>query len=139
MAIAVLYMGIYPKPFTDVMRVGRDPAATRCRLETVRQDNDAIPNRFTPWRHRKSSCWFSAWLSLLVDAVSNHPERKPTFLLTMLALGVLTVVSALMNGVTEFDLQWPVRHRQASHLLKIASYIAVAVTLVGASARLRTT
>ena len=32
---------------------------------------------------------------LLVDAVSNHPERKPTFWLTMLALGVLTVVSAM--------------------------------------------
>ena len=38
---------------------------------------------------------------LLIDAVSNHPERKPTFLLTMLALGVLTVVSAVQwkNGV----------------------------------------
>lgn len=69
---------------------------------------------------------------LLVDAVSNHPERKPTFWLTMLALGVLTVVSAMQwsagvkgktfNGLYVTD--------ELSHLLKIASYVAVAVTLV---------
>ncbi|MBP6705937.1 NADH-quinone oxidoreductase subunit NuoN [Achromobacter sp. Marseille-Q0513] len=69
---------------------------------------------------------------LLVDAVSNHPERKPTFWLTMLALGVLTVVSVMQwnagvkgktfNGLYVTD--------ELSHLLKIASYVAVAVTLV---------
>ncbi|MFY3130611.1 NADH-quinone oxidoreductase subunit NuoN [Achromobacter ruhlandii] len=69
---------------------------------------------------------------LLVDAVSNHPERKPTFLLTMLALGVLTVVSALQwkNGVTGSTFNGLYITDELSHLLKIASYIAVAVTLV---------
>ncbi|WP_107315949.1 NADH-quinone oxidoreductase subunit NuoN [Achromobacter xylosoxidans] len=69
---------------------------------------------------------------LLVDAVSNHPERKPTFLLTMLALGVLTVVSALQwkNGVTGSTFNGLYVTDELSHLLKIASYIAVAVTLV---------
>ncbi|WP_063581984.1 NADH-quinone oxidoreductase subunit NuoN [Achromobacter ruhlandii] len=69
---------------------------------------------------------------LLVDAVSNHPERKPTFLLTMLALGVLTVVSALQwkNGVTGSTFNGLYVTDELSHLLKVASYIAVAVTLV---------
>ncbi|RBL80046.1 NADH-quinone oxidoreductase subunit NuoN [Streptomyces cavourensis] len=69
---------------------------------------------------------------LLVDAVSNHPERKPTFLLTMLALGVLTVVSALQwkNGVAGSTFNGLYVTDELSHLLKIASYIAVAVTLV---------
>ena len=69
---------------------------------------------------------------LLIDAVSTHPERKPTFILTLLALGVLTVVSLVQwnsgavgrtfNGLYVAD--------NLSHLLKVASYIAVAVTLV---------
>lgn len=69
---------------------------------------------------------------LLVDAVSNHPERKPTFLLTMLALGVLTVVSVLQwkNGVTGSTFNGLYVTDDLSHLLKIASYLAVAVTLV---------
>ncbi len=69
---------------------------------------------------------------LLVDAVSNHPERKPTFLLTLLALGVLTVVSALQwkNGVAGSTFHGLYVTDELSHLLKIASYIAVAVTLV---------
>lgn len=69
---------------------------------------------------------------LLVDAVSNHPERKPTFLLTLLALGVLTVVSALLwkNGVAGSTFNGLYVTDELSHLLKIASYIAVAVTLV---------
>ncbi|KGD95908.1 NADH:ubiquinone oxidoreductase subunit N [Achromobacter sp. RTa] len=69
---------------------------------------------------------------LLVDAVSNHPERKPTFLLTMLTLGVLTVVSALQwkNGVTGSTFNGLYVADELSHLLKIASYIAVAATLV---------
>ncbi|QKH34403.1 NADH-quinone oxidoreductase subunit NuoN [Achromobacter pestifer] len=69
---------------------------------------------------------------LLVDAVSNHPERKPTFLLTMLALGVLTVVSALQwkNGVAGSTFNGLYVTDELSHLLKIASYIAVAATLV---------
>jgi NADH-quinone oxidoreductase subunit N len=69
---------------------------------------------------------------LLVDAVSNHPERKPTFLLTMLALGVLTVVSVLQwkNGTVGSTFNGLYVADELSHLLKIASYIAVAVTLV---------
>lgn len=69
---------------------------------------------------------------LLVDAVSNHPERKPTFLLTLLALGVLTVVSALQwkNGVAGSTFNGLYVTDELSHLLKIASYIAVAATLV---------
>ncbi|CAB3677273.1 NADH-quinone oxidoreductase subunit NuoN [Achromobacter pestifer] len=69
---------------------------------------------------------------LLVDAVSNHPERKPTFLLTLLALGVLTVVSAVQwkNGVAGKTFHGLYVTDELSHLLKIASYIAVAATLV---------
>lgn len=69
---------------------------------------------------------------LLVDAVSNHPERKPTFLLTMLALGVLTVVSAVQwsNGAVGSTFHGLYVADELSHLLKIASYIAVAVTLI---------
>lgn len=69
---------------------------------------------------------------LLIDAVSNHPERKPTFLLTMLALGVLTVVSAVQwkNGVAGSTFNGLYVTDELSHLLKIASYLAVAVTLV---------
>jgi len=69
---------------------------------------------------------------LLIDAVSSHPERKPTFVLSLLALGVLTVVSLVQwndgavgptfNGLYVAD--------NLSHLLKIASYLAVAATLV---------
>lgn len=69
---------------------------------------------------------------LLVDAVSNHPERKPTFLLTLLALGVLTVVSAFQwkNGVAGATFHGLYVTDELSHLLKIASYIAVGATLV---------
>ncbi len=69
---------------------------------------------------------------LLIDAVSNHPERKPTFLLTMLALGVLTVVSAVQwkNGVVGSTFNGLYVTDELSHLLKIASYLAVAVTLI---------
>ncbi len=69
---------------------------------------------------------------LLIDAVSNHPERKPTFLLTMLALGVLTVVSAVQwkNGVAGSTFNGLYVTDELSHLLKIASYLAVAVTLI---------
>src|SRR5690606_11784987 len=69
---------------------------------------------------------------LLIDAVSTHPSRKPTFVLALLALGVVTVVSLLQwnsgtvgrtfNGLYVAD--------NLSHLLKVASYIAVAVTLI---------
>ncbi|MCP2516693.1 NADH-quinone oxidoreductase subunit NuoN [Achromobacter mucicolens] len=69
---------------------------------------------------------------LLIDAVSNHPERKPTFLLTMLALGVLTVVSAVQwnNGVAGSTFNGLYVTDELSHLLKIASYLAVGVTLI---------
>src|SRR3546814_212075 len=69
---------------------------------------------------------------LLVDAVSNHPERKPTFLLTLLVLGALTVVSAVqwMNGVAGATFHGLYVTDELSHLLKIASYIAVGATLV---------
>jgi len=69
---------------------------------------------------------------LLIDAVSNHPERKPTFLLTMLALGVLTVVSAVQwkNGVAGSTFDGLYVTDELSHLLKIASYLAVGVTLI---------
>lgn len=69
---------------------------------------------------------------LLIDAFSSSPERKPAFLLTLLTLGVLTVVSLVQwnsgaagrtfNGLYVAD--------NLSHLLKVASYIAVAVTLI---------
>ncbi len=69
---------------------------------------------------------------LLVDAVSTHPERKPTFWLTILSLVVLTVVSAVQwsSGVAGKTFNGLYVADGLSHLLKISSYIAVAVTLI---------
>ena len=69
---------------------------------------------------------------LLLDAISQHATRKATYLLTMATLVALTVVSVLQwqagvkgrtfNGLYVAD--------NFAHLMKVASYIAVAVTLV---------
>ena len=69
---------------------------------------------------------------LIVDAISTHPERKPTFFLSIAALAVLTVVSALQwhNGVTGRTFNGLYVVDPLAHLLKITSYIAVAITLV---------
>lgn len=69
---------------------------------------------------------------LLIDAVSSHPERKPTFVLTLLALAVVTVVSVLQwtNGTVGRTFHGLYVADNFAHLLKIASYIAVAVTLI---------
>ncbi|MBJ7263351.1 MAG: NADH-quinone oxidoreductase subunit NuoN [Burkholderiaceae bacterium] len=69
---------------------------------------------------------------LIVDATSTHPERKPTFFLSIAALAVLTVVSALQwhNGVTGRTFNGLYVVDPLAHLLKITSYIAVAITLV---------
>ncbi|SAI35078.1 NADH dehydrogenase subunit N [Bordetella ansorpii] len=69
---------------------------------------------------------------LIADVFSKHPERKTTFVLTLLSLGVLTVVSLVQwnNGVAGKTFNGLYVTDALSHLLKIASYIAVAVTLI---------
>ena len=69
---------------------------------------------------------------LIADVFSKHPERKTTFILTLLSLGVLTVVSLVQwnSGVQGKTFNGLYVTDALSHLLKIASYIAVAVTLI---------
>lgn len=69
---------------------------------------------------------------LLVDAFSTAPDRKPTYILSLLALGVLTVVSLVQwnAGVSGRTFHGLYVVDNLSHLLKVASYIAVAATLI---------
>ncbi|WP_144639873.1 NADH-quinone oxidoreductase subunit NuoN [Bordetella genomosp. 13] len=69
---------------------------------------------------------------LIADVFSKHPERKTTFVLTLLSLGVLTVVSLIQwsDGVQGKTFNGLYITDSLSHLLKITSYVAVAVTLV---------
>ncbi|OZI38294.1 NADH-quinone oxidoreductase subunit N [Bordetella genomosp. 10] len=69
---------------------------------------------------------------LLIDAVSDHPTRFVTYLLSLATLVVLTIVSAVQwsNGVTGRTFDGLFVIDGLGHLLKIASYIAVGVTLV---------
>ena len=69
---------------------------------------------------------------LLIDAVSEHPERKPTFYLTMATLAVLTVVSLVQwrEGVAGRTFNGLYVADNLAHLLKVASYVAVGVTLI---------
>jgi len=69
---------------------------------------------------------------LLIDAFSSHPARTTTLALSLATLAVLTVLSlgqwraglagSTFNGLYVAD--------ALSHLLKIASYLAVAITLI---------
>lgn len=69
---------------------------------------------------------------LFIDAVSSHPERKTTFVLTLATLAALTVVSLLQwrDGVEGQTFNGLYVTDSLAHLLKVASYIAVAATLV---------
>jgi NADH-quinone oxidoreductase subunit N len=69
---------------------------------------------------------------LLVDAVSNHPTRKVSYLLTQATLVLVTIVSLIQwsDGVTGRAFDGLYVADDLAHLLKIASYIAVFVTLV---------
>ena len=69
---------------------------------------------------------------LLLDAVSTHPERKHTFLFTMAALVVVTVVQVVQwrSGVAGRSFNGLFVVDNLAHLLKIVSYVAVAVTLI---------
>jgi len=69
---------------------------------------------------------------LLIDAVSEHPERKPTFLLTMATLAVLCVVTIVQwrEGVAGRTFNGLYVADSLAHLLKLASYVAVGVTLI---------
>lgn len=69
---------------------------------------------------------------LLVDAFSKDTQRRSTFCLSILALLVLTVVSVVQwgNGVAGRTFSGLFVVDELSHLLKVASYIAVAVTLI---------
>jgi NADH-quinone oxidoreductase subunit N len=69
---------------------------------------------------------------LIFDAISKHPERKHTFILTILSIVVVLVVSCVQwydgmqgssfNGLYVVD--------NFSHLMKIASYLSVIATLI---------
>lgn len=69
---------------------------------------------------------------LLVDAFSKDAQRRSTFCLSIVALLVLTVVSVVQwgNGVAGRTFSGLFVVDELSHLLKVASYIAVAVTLI---------
>ncbi|ANN76999.1 NADH-quinone oxidoreductase subunit NuoN [Bordetella flabilis] len=69
---------------------------------------------------------------LLVDAVSNHPTRKPSYLLALGTLVVLTIVSLVQwnDGVKGRAFGGLYVADDLAHLLKITSYVAVFVTLV---------
>ncbi|MBC2768720.1 NADH-quinone oxidoreductase subunit NuoN [Pusillimonas sp. 7-48] len=73
-----------------------------------------------------------AVLVLLVDAFSKSSDRSLTFWLTLASLAAVTAVSAIQwrDGVegTTFSGLYVVD--ELSHFLKLASYIAVAITLV---------
>ncbi len=69
---------------------------------------------------------------LLIDVLSKHPERKTTFGATLLALAALFVVTLIqwkdgMHGKT-FDGLYVAD--PLAYLLKLASFVAVAVTLI---------
>ncbi|WP_017524984.1 NADH-quinone oxidoreductase subunit NuoN [Pusillimonas noertemannii] len=69
---------------------------------------------------------------LLIDAFSKTAQRHLTFVLSLGALLAVTVVSALQwsNGLSGSTFHGLYVVDPLSHLLKIASYIAVAVTLI---------
>jgi len=69
---------------------------------------------------------------LLIDAFSKSPTRTTTLVLTLATLAVLTVMSLVQwrSGVVGSSFNGLYVADALSHLLKIASYLAVAVTLV---------
>ncbi|HEY0294864.1 MAG TPA: NADH-quinone oxidoreductase subunit NuoN [Bordetella sp.] len=69
---------------------------------------------------------------LLIDVLSKHPERKTTFGMTLVVLAVLFVVTLIqwINGVHGKTFDGLYVTDPLAHLLKLASYIAVAVTLI---------
>jgi len=71
-------------------------------------------------------------LILLVDAVSSHPERKPTLWLSLLTLAILAVVTVVQwrAGVAGTSFNGLYVADELSHLAKLTSYLAVAATLV---------
>lgn len=69
---------------------------------------------------------------LLIDAFSKSEERHLTFILTLATLGLLTVVSLWQwnEGVSGRTFHGLYVTDSLSHLLKVASYIAVAAALI---------
>src|SRR5690606_24807812 len=69
---------------------------------------------------------------LLIDAFSKAARHHLTFVLSLCALAVITVVSVLQwsDGVAGSTFHGLYVVDPLAHLLKIASYIAVAVTLI---------
>src|SRR6185437_15280612 len=69
---------------------------------------------------------------LLIDVLSKHPERKTTFCATLLALAVLFVVTLIQwkNGTHGKTFDGLYEADPLAHLIKLVSYVAVAVTLI---------
>lgn len=68
---------------------------------------------------------------LLIDVLSKHPERKTTFCATQLALAALFVVTLIQwkDGVHGKAFDGLYEADPLAHLIKLVSYVAVAVTL----------
>src|SRR3546814_15852332 len=68
---------------------------------------------------------------LLIDAVSNHPERKPSSILTLLAMVVLTAVSLVQSnsGAVGRTFTGLSVAANLSHLPKMAPTLTGPVTL----------
>ena len=73
-----------------------------------------------------------ALIILLVDAVSGHPERKTTLWLSLGALAVSAAVTLVQwrDGVAGASFHGLYVVDELSHLAKLASYAAVALTLI---------
>ncbi len=73
-----------------------------------------------------------ALVILLVDAFSKSEGRHVTFTLSIVTLVIMTVVSAMQwsAGVAGSTFQGMYVVDSLSHLLKVASYITVAITLI---------
>ena len=68
---------------------------------------------------------------LLIDAFLKDDRRNVTYVLTLLTLGACTVMSlGAIDGPTEYSLGNMFVSDAMSNVLKVASYIAVAITLV---------
>jgi len=69
---------------------------------------------------------------LLIDAFSQHPQRTITLALSLATLAVLSVISLMQwsAGVAGRAFHGLYVTDALAHLLKIASYLAVAVTLI---------
>jgi hypothetical protein len=91
LAAAVLWMGLQPKPFTDVMQVSvtellKHVATSEAELtDHDHHDHPQLDRRLS----LKPGCCFAACVVTLADLFFDDPERQPTFWLAQTAVGRL--------------------------------------------------